>query len=385
MIQNFSFHTTPQLHFGQGSLERLPQELKQWNPHSILLVSDPGVLKAGITAKVETLIVDAGYRVTIFSEVEPDPRIETAEACANAARSCKADVIIGVGGGSAMDIAKVAAVLAYSKQHIHSMFGIEQVNAAGLALILVPTTAGTGSEVTHIAILSDEQEHLKKGIVSKFLFPRLAIVDPLLTLGVPAAVTAASGMDALLHAVEAFTSKNANDLSDTLARRAMRLISKNLRDAYQNGQNLEARTGMLEGSMLAGMAFANAGVTAVHAFAYPIGAEFHIPHGVANSIMMGPVLTFNISGNPAKFAEVAECISEKIDGTSVQDRAELSVAIMKQLAHDIDIPKNLSSFGVRKEHIPNLADGVLKVTRLLANNPRAITRDDAIALYTEVL
>ena len=385
MIQNFSFHTTPQLHFGQGSLERLPQELKQWNPHSILLVSDPGVLKAGITAKVETLIVDAGYRVTIFSEVEPDPRIETAEACANAARSCKADVIIGVGGGSAMDIAKVAAVLAYSKQHIHSMFGIEQVNAAGLALILVPTTAGTGSEVTHIAILSDEQEHLKKGIVSKFLFPRLAIVDPLLTLGVPAAVTAASGMDALLHAVEAFTSKNANDLSDTLARRAMRLISENLRDAYQNGQNLEARTGMLEGSMLAGMAFANAGVTAVHAFAYPIGAEFHIPHGVANSIMMGPVLTFNISGNPAKFAEVAECISEKIDGTSVQDRAELSVAIMKQLAHDIDIPKNLSSFGVRKEHIPNLADGVLKVTRLLANNPRTITRDDAIALYTEVL
>ena len=385
MIQNFSFHTTPQLYFGQGSLERLPQELKQWNPQSILLVSDPGVLKAGITAKVETLIVDAGYRVTIFSEVEPDPRIETAEACANAARSCKADVIIGVGGGSAMDIAKVAAVLAYSKQHIHSMFGIEQVNAAGLALILVPTTAGTGSEVTHIAILSDEQEHLKKGIVSKFLFPRLAIVDPLLTLGVPAAVTAASGMDALLHAVEAFTSKNANDLSDTLARRAMRLISENLRDAYQNGQNLEARTGMLEGSMLAGMAFANAGVTAVHAFAYPIGAEFHIPHGVANSIMMGPVLTFNISGNPAKFAEVAECISEKIDGTSVQDRAELSVAIMKQLAHDIDIPKNLSSFGVRKEHIPNLADGVLKVTRLLANNPRAITRDDAIALYTEVL
>ena len=385
MIQNFSFHTTPQLHFGQGSLERLPQELKQWNPHSILLVSDPGVIKAGITAKIETLIVDAGYRVTIFSEVEPDPRIETSEACANAARSCKADVIIGVGGGSAMDIAKVAAVLAYSKQHIQSMFGIEQVNAAGLALILVPTTAGTGSEVTHIAILSDEQEHLKKGIVSKFLFPRLAIVDPLLTLGVPAAVTAASGMDALLHAVEAFTSKNANDLSDTLARRAMRLISENLRDAYQNGQNLEARTGMLEGSMLAGMAFANAGVTAVHAFAYPIGAEFHIPHGVANSIMMGPVLTFNISGNPAKFAEVAECISEKIDGTSVQDRAELSVAIMKQLAHDINIPKNLSSFGVRKEHIPNLADGVLKVTRLLANNPRAITRDDAIALYTEVL
>jgi len=385
MIQNFSFHTTPQLHFGQGSLERLPQELKQWNPHSILLVSDPGVLKAGITAKVESLIVAAGYHVTIFSDIEPDPRIETAEACANAARSCEADVIIGVGGGSAMDIAKVAAVLAYSKQSIHSMFGIEQVTAAGLPLILVPTTAGTGSEVTHIAILSDEQEHLKKGIVSKFLFPKLAIVDPLLTLGVPAAVTAASGMDALLHAVEAFTSKNANDLSDTLARRAMRLISENLRDAYQNGQNLEARTGMLEGSMLAGMAFANAGVTAVHAFAYPIGAEFHIPHGVANSIMMGPVLTFNISGNPAKFAEVAECISADINGKSVQDRAKLSVAIMKQLAHDINIPKNLSSFGVRKEHIPSLADGVLKVTRLLANNPRAITRDDAIALYTEVL
>jgi len=385
MIHNFSFHTTPQLHFGQGSLERLPQELKQWLPQSVLLVSDPGVLKAGITAKVEALVVDAGCRVSIFSEVEPDPRIETAEACADVARSCKADVIIGVGGGSAMDIAKVASVLAHSEQSIHAMFGIEQVAVAGLPLILIPTTAGTGSEVTHIAILSDEQEHLKKGIVSKFLFPKLAIVDPLLTLGVPAAVTAASGVDALLHAVEAFTSKNANDLSDTLARRAMRLISENLRGAYQNGQNIEARTGMLEGSMLAGMAFANAGVTAVHAFAYPIGAEFHIPHGVANSIMMGPVLTFNISGNPAKFAEVAECISGAINGTSVQERAKLSVEIMKQLAHDINIPKNLSSFGVRKEHIPDLADGVLKVTRLLANNPRPITRDDAIALYMEVL
>jgi len=374
---SFIHQTTPRIHFGVGTLQRLGDELKRFREGPVLIVTDPGVLKAGIT---EQAVKCSGRDCIIFSDIEPDPSIDTALTCAKAARDAKASVIVGVGGGSAMDTAKVASIIAHAKQPIAEMFGIELVEEAGLPLILIPTTAGTGSEVTHIAILSDEQEHLKKGIVSAKLFPAIAIVDPELTLGVPKSVTAASGMDALLHAVEAFTSKNANGVTDTLAKRAMFLIANNLRAAFENGRNIEARSAMLEGAMLAGMAFANAGVTAVHAFAYPIGAEFHIPHGVANSIMMGPVLTFNTPGNPKKFAEAGIAM-----GLAASTSAEGTIAFMKQLADDIQIPKHLADFGIRDEHIPGLASGVMKVTRLLANNPRELTHEDAMRLYREVL
>lgn len=374
---SFIHQTTPRIHFGVGTLQRLGDELKRFREGPVLIVTDPGVLKAGIT---EQAVKCSGRDCIIFSDIEPDPSIDTALTCAKAAREAKASVIVGVGGGSAMDTAKVASIIAHAKQPIAEMFGIELVEEAGLPLILIPTTAGTGSEVTHIAILSDEQEHLKKGIVSAKLFPAIAIVDPELTLGVPKSVTAASGMDAMLHAVEAFTSKNANGVTDTLAKRAMFLIANNLRAAFENGRNIEARSAMLEGAMLAGMAFANAGVTAVHAFAYPIGAEFHIPHGVANSIMMGPILTFNTPGNPKKFAEAGIAM-----GLAASTSAEGTIAFMKQLADDIQIPKHLTDFGIRDEHIPGLASGVMKVTRLLANNPRELTHEDAMRLYREVL
>ncbi len=385
LTRPFLFQTTPRIRFGVGALESLPEELQRFSATSVLVVSDPGVIAAGIAGRVQDLVAGTGAKTHIFGAVEPDPRIETAEACAKLAAEFGAGLIIGVGGGSALDIAKVASILARADQPIATMFGIDLVKSPGIPLILIPTTAGTGSEVTHIAILSDETEHLKKGIVSPFLFPALALNDPALSVGAPQSVTAASGMDALLHAVEAFTSKNASDVTDTLARQAIRLISQNLRSAYADGSNIVARTAMLEGSMLAGIAFANAGVTAVHAFAYPIGAEFHIPHGVANSIMMGPVLTFNLVGNLQKFAEVAELLGAQISGFSQRDAAILAIQTMKLLAEDIRIPKHLADFGIREEHLPSLADGVLKVTRLLANNPRILSRDDAVRIYREVL
>ncbi|MEI6800234.1 MAG: iron-containing alcohol dehydrogenase [Pseudomonadota bacterium] len=385
VARQFLFQTTPRIRFGIGALEGLSGELKRFAPATVLIVSDPGVIAAGIAGRVQDLAASTGALTHIFGAVEPDPRIETAEACARLAAEVDADLIIGVGGGSAMDIAKVASILARTEQPIATMFGVDLVKSPGLPLILIPTTAGTGSEVTHIAILSDETEHLKKGIVSPFLFPVVAINDPALSVGAPQSVTAASGMDALLHAVEAFTSKNASIVTDTLAKQAIRLISQNLRSAYADGSNIAARAAMLEGSMLAGIAFANAGVTAVHAFAYPIGAEFHIPHGVANSIMMGPVLTFNLVGNLQKFAEIAGVLGAQTSGLSQRDQALLAVQTMKLLAEDIRIPKHLADFGIREEHLPGLADGVLKVTRLLANNPRFLSRDDAIQIYREVL
>jgi alcohol dehydrogenase len=268
---------------------------------------------------------------------------------------------------------------------VNSYFGIDLVPKRGVPTIAVPTTAGTGSEVTPIAILSDHEDKLKKGIVSPYLFPSVAILDPELTLGLPAAVTAATGMDALIHAVEAYTSKNAYTVSDALALEAMRLIVPNIRTAYANGSDLAARDSMLQGSMLAGMAFANAGVTAVHAFAYPIGAEFHIPHGVANSVMLVPVMEFNMMGNLSKFAHMAEVFGE--DGRGLNDRQAAMVFIeaLQTLATDLKIPGHLREFGVKEEDIPALARGVMKVTRLLANNPRELKLEDAEEIYRRVL
>jgi alcohol dehydrogenase class IV len=268
---------------------------------------------------------------------------------------------------------------------ISEYFGIDLVPQPGLPTLIIPTTAGTGSEVTPIAILSDHTEKLKKGIVSPHLFPSAALLDPELTLGLPAHVTAATGMDALIHAIESFTSKNATSISDLLARQAMQLLAGNIRAAYADGSSLAARSNMLEGSMLAGMAFCNAGVTAVHAFAYPIGAEFHIPHGVANSIMLVPVMEFNMFGNLARFAEMAELLGADTSGLDERESAEAAVGAMRGLAVDLKIPEHLRDYGVQEQDIPLLAQGVMKVTRLLANNPRELSQNDAEEIYRRVL
>jgi alcohol dehydrogenase class IV len=293
--------------------------------------------------------------------------------------------VIGLGGGSPIDIAKTVAVMLGNQGDIADYFGVDLVPKPGVPSLIIPTTAGTGSEVTPIAILSDEEEKLKKGVVSQHLFPRVALLDPELTLGLPPAVTAATGMDALIHAIEAYTSVNATDLTDLLAARAIGLIADNLRAAYARGDNLAARAAMLEGSLLAGMAFANAGVTAVHAFAYPIGAEFHIPHGVANTLMLPAVMQFNLVGNLGKFAEVAELMGQPTEGLSLREAAEEAVEAVVQLAEDLGVPTSLGEFGVKEEHLPALAEGVMKVTRLLANNPRTLTQADAEEIYRSVL
>jgi len=370
---------------GAGSLGNIPVEVKRLGGSKVMIVTDPGLKRTGIVDRLEKILVDAGYTVELFGEVEPDPGYAIATKAAEYTKVAAADLIIGVGGGSSLDIAKVAAVLVTNTKAVSAYFGIDMIPKPGLPLILIPTTAGTGSEVTPIAILSDYEEKLKKGIVSPFLFPNTAILDAELTLGLPASVTAATGMDALIHAVEAFTSKNATSMTDMLAIQAIRLIMRNIRTAFADGSNLEARTKMLEGSLLAGMAFANAGVTAVHAFAYPIGAEFHIPHGVANSLMLAAVMEFNMLGNLPKFAAMARAFGENINGLSERQAATKAVDTLSVLAEDLKIPARLGDFGVREEHVPALAEGVMKVTRLLANNPRELTLADAEAIYRKVL
>jgi len=380
-----TFQTTARIVMGPGSIENIGAEIKRLGASQVLVVTDPGLVKTGLVDKLERLLQAAGLSFTRFDEVEADPSYETAVKAAQRLAEDKADLIVGIGGGSAQDVAKVSSILATNVGPVSEYFGIDLVPSPGLKLILIPTTAGTGSEVTPIAILSDHHEKLKKGIVSAHLFPSVAILDPLLTLGLPPQVTAATGMDALIHAVEAYTSKNASPMTDLLAIQAIRLVYGSIRTAFSNGTDVEARGKMLEGSMLAGMAFANAGVTAVHAFAYPIGAEFHIPHGVANSIMLVPVMEFNMLGNIPKFAYLAEVLGENVAGLSPREAALKAVDALRVLSRDLRVPERLSAFGVKDECIPDLAKGVMKVTRLLANNPRLLKLEDAEAIYRCVL
>jgi alcohol dehydrogenase class IV len=379
------FQTAPRIVQGLGCLSQIASEIGRLEGTRVMIVTDPGLVAAGIVDRLEALLSEGGVAFRRFDQVEPDPRLEIAALATDLIRKEKSDLIIGIGGGSAIDIAKIASVLATNDGELGRYFGIDLIPRPGLKTIIVPTTAGTGSEVTPIVILSDLEEKLKKGVVSPYLMPSVALLDAELTLGLPPQVTAATGMDALIHAVEAFTSKNAYFMTDMLAREAIRLIICSIRTAFANGSNLTARSQMLEGSLLAGMAFANAGVTAVHAFAYPIGAEYHIPHGVANSIMLTPVMEFNMLGNLKKFAELADLFGEVTVGKTTREKALAAVEALRILSRDLQIPAHLSDFGVKDADIPNLATGVMKVTRLLANNPREMTQADAEAIYRQML
>jgi len=375
------FRTTRRILFGAGSAEKTGTEAQLLKAKKALIITDPGVIQAGLLEGIEKSLQSVGIPFAIFDGVEPDPRIEVVEKSAEKAKKEGMDLIIGFGGGSSLDIAKVTSVMVANPGKIDSFFGIDLVPNLGVPVILIPTTAGTGSEVTPIAILSDTKEKLKKGIVSPTLFPEVALVDPKLTIGLPPSVTAFTGMDALTHAIEACYSVNATGLSDLLAIRAMELISKNLRMAYAYGENLSARSNMMEGSLLAGIAFANAGVGAVHAFAYPLGGEFHLAHGLTNTLMLPYVMRYNILGCPYKFAQMAKAFGEKVEGLSELDAAETAVKFVERLSDDLRVPRRLRDVGIPEKAIPGLAEAAMKVTRLLANNPRKISLEDANAIY----
>ena len=377
------FRTTKRIVFGLGSIERVGAEVRGLKAKKVLVVTDPGIVQAGLLEPLKYSLQEANITFLLFDGVEPDPRLEVVRQCVEMGRKEGVEALIGYGGGSSLDIAKVAAVMLTNEGDLAQFFGIDLIPNPGLPLILIPTTAGTGSEVTPIAILSDTREKLKKGIVSPYLFPEVALLDPQLTVGLPPAVTAFTGLDALIHAIESYTSVNAFDLTDQLAYRAMELIYDNIRTAYARGEDLEARAHMLEGSLLAGMAFANAGVTAVHAFAYPLGGEFHVAHGLANSVMLPHVMRFNLLGNLPKFADIGSALGLDTDQLTDKEAALEALEAVEDLMEDLNIPRRLRDLNIPREAIPPLAEGVMKVTRLLANNPRRIALEDARKIYEE--
>lgn len=373
----FTFQTTPNVLFEAGASKKLPEIVASFGARRVLLVTDKGVRNAGLTKAAEEALAAAGVSIDVYDDVVADPPSTVIEAAAKRARDLGTDLVLSIGGGSALDTAKLVAYLAKSDEPLDSIYGVGLAKGDRLPLILVPTTAGTGSEVTPISIVTTPTKE-KKGVVAPKLLPDWAVLDPELTLGLPAHVTAATGIDAMVHAIEAFTSKNKkNPISDQLAKQALALLSANVRTACTDGKNVEARSGMLLGSMLAGMAFANAPVAAVHALAYPLGGHYHVPHGLSNALMLLPVLRFNATAAGPLYAELSRSVGGKTD------TVDGFIDAIRHLISVCEMPKALHEVQVTRDSLPMLARDAMKQTRLLINNPVELTEADALRLYEE--
>lgn len=382
----FSFSTVPHILCELGAAKRIGLLVKQHFPtaRNALIVTDAGFLKTGLVDAPVASLKAENLSVRIYSDVLADPPEAIVLQAAQDAREHNIDLVIGLGGGSSMDVAKLIAVLSASDQPLNTMYGIGNVKGDRLPLVQVPTTAGTGSEVTPISIVTTG-ETTKMGVVSPRLYADLAILDAELTVGLPAKVTAATGIDAMVHAIEAYTTKlKKNPLSDMLARQALSLLANNLVTACEDGKNLGARQAMLLGAMLAGQSFANAPCAAVHALAYPIGGIFHVPHGLSNALVLPHVLRFNQPNAATMYAELAEILAPETAG-SVEARSAALIAKMEQLAERVGIETRLSQVGIAAADLDRLADDAMLQTRLLTNNPRELNRSDARAIYAAAL
>ena len=384
-MSNFSFETPPRVICADGESERLGDLLREFGVSRPLVVTDRGIVEAGLLEPMLAQLRTLGLDVTVFSDVLADPSTSCVEAAVAAALATGADGVIGFGGGSSLDVAKLVALLSRSGETLDALFGVGRAVGPRWPLIQVPTTAGTGSEVTPIAIVTMPNGE-KQGVVSRRLYADVAVLDATLTLGLSARVTAMTGINAMVHAIEAYTSRHAkNVLSDTLATRALRLLSDHIVTAIADGSNLEARRAMLQGSMLAGMAYANAPVGAVHALAYPISGQFHVPHGLSNALVLLPVLEFNLSEADAMYAELADAVraTERTWHRSASGRAFIDA--MATIVGELGLERTLGELGVIEADLPGLATDAMKVQQFLVNNPRDVSYEQALALYREAL
>ncbi len=374
-----AFKIANKLITGPAAIEQLSAELTRLNVQNPLIVTDAILVKSGT---VDLALAQLGCRrYGLFDQVKPEPEISIVEDCTRAYRDGGHDGLIGVGGGSAIDIAKGVAAFASHEGPLAELFGVDLVKRKGPPLIAIPTTAGTGSEVTNVAIFSDKQAQLKKGIVSDYLLPDVALVSPLMTLTCPRSVTAASGVDALVHAIESYLSVNASPITDAIALGAIKLIVKALPKAYANPSNLQAREDMATASLMAGMAFGNAGVGAVHALAYPLGGRFNIAHGVSNALLLPYVMEWNKLACVERMRDIADAMGVRVAHLSDKDAADLAVKAMADLCAAVEIPSGLRSFNVPEDAIPAMADEASKIERLMRNNPRKLTAADIEKIY----
>jgi alcohol dehydrogenase class IV len=382
-MKTFSFTGAKKIVFGRGSFAALPEHIAELKILRPLIVLDRNLAETGFREKVDGVLAKAGIGYVIYDKTEPEPPLELADEGTKLALKKKCDGIIGIGGGSAMDLAKAIAVLATNKGKAEDYLGLNKVPAPGLPKIMVPTTAGTGSEVTFTAVFIRKKLKKKEGMNSPYLYPELALLDPELTLSLPPHPTAATGIDALCHAIESYTSVNASPMSEMMSIEAIRLISDNLRTAVHDGSNIEAREAMLLGSLYAGLGLANAGVTAVHSLSYPLGGKYGISHGLANTIMLPRVMAFNLPGALEKFVDIAEVMGEIVDDLPLRETAYLAVEAVEALIEDCGIMTTLEELEIPETDFPELAKVAMTVARPLANNPCKMTLEEMVELYQE--
>ena len=387
-MTTYHFQTVRHIVHGAGSLATLPDKLALLDTpvKRIALITQPSMEALGIVDRVIESLDAKDVDVRIIRGVEPEPTIGNVETVFNEQIAPFApQAILSIGGGSVLDAAKLFAVRLTNDEPLRNWLGIDLIKHPGVPMILVPTTAGTGSEVTPNAIVTLPDESLKVGIVSRHLLPQIVILDPELTLGLPKPITAATGMDAFVHALESYISTKANPISDMYAMESMRLIGANIVEAYENGQSLKAREAMMLGSMYGGLALTAAGTAAVHALAYPLGGMFNVTHGVANAMLLPHVMAFNLDAIEDRLANVARALDLASKADTDADAARKLIDKMEAWTAAVDIPQDLRKFGVSEAHLDALAVAASKVKRLLGNNPKALTLDDMKSIYRRLL
>jgi len=379
--QSFTITQPTEIHFGKGIISNLPLIINSLGGTKPLLVIDPGLEKAGLDKNITVHLDTAEIPYVMYNNIDPEPGLKLADLGTEVARQENCDCVIGVGGGSAMDVAKAISILLTNGGKAVDYLGLGKISKPGVPKIMVPTSAGTGAEVTFTAVFINEETGSKGGMNGDPLYPDAALLDPLLTVSLPPHITASTGIDALTHALESFTSIQANPVSELYSTRAIELISDNIRTAYADGRNIEARSNMLLASLLGGKGLATAGVGLVHAMAYPLGGMYNVPHGLANAVLLPYVTEYNLIGNVQKHAIVAELLGFETKKLNLRDAANLAVSGLYELNQDIGIPDNLAELGVDKEKIPEMAEIALTVARPVENNPRQPNRNDIIAIY----
>ncbi|MDM5349437.1 iron-containing alcohol dehydrogenase [Lysinibacillus sphaericus] len=373
---------TPVSYTGWGCLNQLLPEVERLKATNILIVTDPFLKELGLTDKVQQPLLSKGYATTIYTDIAPEPPLAIGEKLVDFTRKHQFDLVIGLGGGSALDLAKLAAVLAVHDGKVAdylNLTGTKALEQKGLPKILIPTTSGTGSEVTNISVLS--LDTTKDVVTHDYLLADSAIVDPELTISLPPKVTAATGVDALTHAIEAYVSVNANKVTDSLALQAIRLISGSIRTAVLEGENKQARSDMSYGSYLAGLAFFNAGVAGVHALAYPLGGQFHIAHGDSNAVLLPYVMGYIRQSCEKRMKDILDAMGLSSAYLSQEEASYKCVDALQQLVQDVNIPSTLKGFDIPEEALEQLTDDATKQTRILARSPMPLEREDIYAIY----
>ena len=376
-----TFFSPTKVIMGMHTASQAGAEIKQLGGGKTLLATDPGVVEAGLLEPVTASLERANIEYVIYDGVEPEPPSRVIDKGAEIFKAESCDLILGIGGGSSLDASKGISIVAGNKGSILDYCGMDQVPQKGAPLILMPTTAGTGAEVTRGVVLTDEEKNMKNVVFSPYAIPSTAIVDPQLTFSMPPTVTADTGMDAMVHAVETYVSMNATVFSDIMAEQAIAWIARYLPVAWSKGSNVEARNYMTMAATLAGFAFGSGGLGAVHGLAYPLGTEYHMNHGRTNAIMLSHIMAFNLSGNPVKYAKIASLMGNDVQGLSPLEAAEVSVMAIQELLDTIKVSYRLGDYGIPESDLPKLVEGGMKQARLFVPNPRDLAEEDVRSIF----